>query len=79
VLDALIDRENRDVAGPAQAPVGEDRLKVAKDLRGAIRARHHPADEVRAWKVQRLGRDGLAPVLEQMFRLGTKEPGDIVQ
>src|SRR5207302_1345455 len=53
VLDALVDGEDRDVAGSAEPAVVEQGLEIAKDHGGAIGGDQHAVDEIRAGQVQR--------------------------
>ena len=65
VLDALVDREDRHVAGAAEPAVVEQRLQVAQDLRRAVGAGEDAIDEVRAREVEVLVGDGLRLVREE--------------
>ena len=69
VLDALVDRQDRHVAGARQAPVVEQRLEIAQHGWAAIGLRRHPVNEVRPWQVELIARDGGARVIEQVFGL----------
>ncbi len=52
VLDALVDRQDRDIARPAHSAVIEKALQIPQDLRRAIGLSHDPAHEVRPGQVQ---------------------------
>jgi hypothetical protein len=49
VLDALVDRQDADVAGAGQPAVAEDLLEVPQRRVRAIGLRDDAIDEVRAW------------------------------
>ena len=65
VLDALVDREDRDVPGAGQAAVLVDRRQVAQDAVRAVGAGPDAIDEVRPRQVQQRLRHRLASMLEQ--------------
>ena len=52
MLNALIDRQDREVAGATEAPSVVHRLQVAEYRHGAVRIAHHALDEVGAGKMQ---------------------------
>ena len=72
VLDALVDRQDRDVAGAGQAPAVEQPLEVAQDVGRAIGVDEDAVDEVRPRQVQVGLVEGLALVVEQ-------EPGVVAE
>ena len=73
VLDALVHRQDRYVAGAGQAAVVEQRLQVAQHLRRAVGGGVDPVHEVRAGQVKILGGDGLGRVTEQVLGVGAQE------
>ena len=72
VLDALIDREDRDVAGAGEATVAVHRLQAAQHLRAAIRKRRDLVDEIRRRQVKLFLLHRLRLMLEVVARLFTK-------
>ena len=68
VLDALVDRQNRDVSGPGEPPVIEQRLQARQHARRPIGDAVDALDVVGPGKMQRLFRDGLALILKQARR-----------
>ena len=73
VLDALVDRQDRDVAGAAQAAGVEDRLEVAQHRGRPVGLRHDAIDEVGPGQVQVLLVEALRFVAQKGFGLGTQE------
>ena len=69
MLDALVDREDRHVAGAAEAPVVEHGLHVAEDRGAAVGVGHHPVDVVGSGKVEELCGDGLGAMSEEVLGL----------
>jgi hypothetical protein len=67
VLDALVDRKNGKVTGAGEAPVVEERLEAAQNLRVAVGHAIGPVDIVRTGKVKGFFRN-LGFMLEE--RLG---------
>src|SRR5205807_3171583 len=65
VLDAVVDRQDGEIAGTRQAAVIVERLEAAQDPRRAIAGGEDPGDEVRAGQMQLRLRDGFAFVLQQ--------------
>ena len=65
MLDALVHRQDRHVAGAGQPPVIEQRLQFRHHLNRAIRLEVNPLDEIRTGQVQRLLGNRLALVLQQ--------------
>ena len=47
MLDALVDRQDREVSGAAQPAVVEHLLQVAEHGHRAVALHEHPVDEVR--------------------------------
>ena len=73
VLDALVDRQDRQVARARQAAVPEQRLQVAQHRRRPIRQTVGPVDVVGARaSMQAIGRD-LGLVRQQVFGVGTQD------
>ena len=60
MLDALVDRQDRDVAGAGQPPVSNSACRLASTRVGRSDDRHDAIDEVRARQMQGLLRDRLA-------------------
>lgn len=52
VLDALIDRQNRQITGSAQTTMIEKRLQIAQDVRIAIGLHEHAVHEIGAWQFE---------------------------
>ena len=67
MLNALIDRQDRDIARPAQPPMIVKCVQAAQHLRGAIRVHPHPVDKVGAGQVQIIMADRLAGVIQQVI------------
>ena len=65
MLDPLIDRKNRQIAGPTQATVGKERLQTTEHAHRPIRPAVHPGHEVGPWQVQVLLRDGTTLMRQQ--------------
>src|SRR5207245_1954052 len=66
MLDALVDRQNRQIAGAGEAPMVEKRLETPQHAGGAVAGRKDPGDEVRAGKMQLRLRDRFTLVFEQV-------------
>ena len=77
MLDPLIDRQDRQVAGAAEAPVAPHGLEIAQDGDRPIRADEDAIDKVGTRKNQLVPLDPLALVLEQRRCLGPKQLTDI--
>ncbi len=69
VLDPLVDRQNREIAGPAQPAGGEDALQAHEDLWVTIGASVYAVHEIGAREVQLILGDPLAGEAEQRLRL----------
>src|SRR4030095_15123311 len=65
VLDALVDRQNRDVTSAAQSAVIDHRLQAAEHGRRPIREAINSLDVVAARQMQRIPWNGLALVLQK--------------
>ena len=65
MLDTLIDRQDRDEAGAAQATGVEHLLQRAEYARIAVGLRVQAIDEIRPREMQAVARDGLALVLQE--------------
>ncbi len=65
MLDALIDRQDRDEAGAGQATGVEHLLQRAENARIAVGRCVQAIDEIRPWEMQAVARDGLALVLQE--------------
>ena len=66
VLDALVDREDRHVAAPAEPAVVEDLLEAAQDLDRSIGAREGALDVVGPRRQDVFSLDRLAPVVQEL-------------
>jgi hypothetical protein len=73
MLDALIDRQDRDVARAREPAVIEQRLQLAEYRNGPVRIQMNALDKVGARQVQRVFRNRLALVLEQSGGIGSKD------
>ena len=73
VLDALVDGQDRDVAGAAQAAVIEQRLQARSTRVGRSDDRWSAVDEVGPRQVEALFGNGLAAVLEQGDRVCSQD------
>ena len=69
MLDALVDGQDREVPGAAEATVVEHLLQVAKDCHGPVALNEHSVDEVRAGEGELVPLDGLALVVEEGISL----------
>src|SRR5262245_65252055 len=65
MLDALVDGQYRNIAGPGEPPRVEKRLQVAQHRRVAIRNDPDAVDEIWAGQMQEVFRNRLAFVLQQ--------------
>ena len=65
VLDALVDREDREVAGIGQAARSVKALQVGQDARVAVAAEMNAIDEIRSGKMQQILGDRLAGVIKE--------------
>src|SRR4029077_7702240 len=73
VLDALVDRKDRKVAGAGEAAMIEEGLQVAQSLDGAVAVLPDAAHEVRAGQVELALGHRLALVLEQVGRVFSEQ------
>ena len=73
MLDALVDRQDADVAGAGQAAAAVEPLEVAESRGAAIAVEHHAVDEVGAGQMQQALVDGLAAVREQRVGLRAEQ------
>ena len=78
VLDALVDGEDRDVAGAGQSPVAQNLLHAAHHLGIAVRARDDPVDEVGAREVELVAREARGAIGQEVFGFGAEEVVDSV-
>ncbi len=69
MLDALVDREDREVPGAGQTAVVVHGLQVPEHGRTAVGLGDDAVDEVGAGEMQLIPGDGLAGVAEQVLRL----------
>ncbi len=72
VLDALVDGQDRDIAGAAQAARVEEHTEVAQHGHGPVRKGKDPVDEVRAGQDEVFPGDALALVGEQWLSFVTE-------
>ena len=79
MLDALVYRKNREVAGPAQSTVIQGGLKVTQNRNRPIAIPPHPIHKIRPRKVQSLLVDRLAGVAQQSFGFRPKELFDFAE
>jgi predicted regulator of Ras-like GTPase activity (Roadblock/LC7/MglB family) len=59
VLDALIDGEDGDISGAAEAAGVEDVLEIAQDAGGAVGGGEDAVDEIGAGEVEQIALDAL--------------------
>ena len=67
VFDALVDRQDRDVAGVAEPTVSEECLQIAQHGSLAVRVDPDAVEEIGTGSVQHVLGDGLAGVAQQGF------------
>ena len=77
VLDPLVDREDGDVAGPAEPSVVEQRAEVAQHRRAAVAVGEDPVEVVGPRKHQVLRGEGLGRVAEEGVRILAEERVEI--
>ena len=65
VLDTLINREDRQVAGVCQSAGPEHRIQAGQDPGRAVRRRHTAVDKIGTGQVQARGINGLTVMVEQ--------------
>ncbi len=75
MLDALVDRQDRQIAGAGQAPVVVHRGQVAEHLRGPIGLHEHSVDEIRAGQLEAFGGDARGVVGEQVLGVVAQQRG----
>src|SRR5262245_65522349 len=73
MLDALVDGQDRHIAGPCEPPLVEERLQVAQHRRVAIRTDPDAVHEIGAGQMQEVFRDRLAFVLQQSLPFLTEQ------
>ncbi|MNL26074.1 hypothetical protein D3C87_1475830 [compost metagenome] len=78
VLDALVNRQDGDVAGPAQTPGVEDALEVVEHGQRPVRGDEDPIQEVGAGQVQQLLGEVGALVLKQALGVFAEQFFDAV-
>jgi hypothetical protein len=78
MLDALIDRQNRHVSGAAKPPVIDQLLQARKHPSGPIGERKDSIDGIRTRQMERLLRNRLARVIEQLSSIAAQDRFDIV-
>jgi hypothetical protein len=66
MLDPLVPREDRHVAGPGQATMVEQALQVSQDLGRSIRLSEYLGDRVRAGRGQLVDADRGRHMVEQV-------------
>jgi hypothetical protein len=67
VLDALVDRQDRQVAGTGETTMVVDRFQAAKHSDGTVAQRPDATHEIGSGQVQVLARDRLGTMLEQVL------------
>ena len=72
MLDALVNRQDRDVARTAETTVRKEALKRPQYLGRAVAVHKHALNEIWARQRQGIGRDGRTCVLEQIGRAITQ-------
>ena len=77
VLDALVDRKDRHVAGAAQPAVAEELLEIPEHLGGAVTLAVHPVDDVGTRKREIFLGNALGLVGQKCFGLVTEQSGQI--
>ena len=73
MLDSLVDREDRDVAGAGEAAAVEEETEVAEHLGVAVGLTEDAVDEVGAGKDEVLLRDAGRLVVEQGVGVGAEQ------
>jgi len=76
VLDALIDRQDRQIAGTIQTTVVKQPLQVTHHHRRTVGYGHHAVDKISAGQVHLVTRDAGAGVAQQRLSLGAKQALD---
>ena len=59
MFNALVHRQDGEIAGATEPPCVDHRLEVSQDLGTAIRRTEDPVDDVRAWEGELLLRYSL--------------------
>ena len=77
MLDTLIDRKDRYIAGAPETPVSVKRRKVPEDLRRAIRLDEAPVDRIGPRKVQRIAGDRFGLIRQQRIGVVAEQRLDI--
>ena len=78
MLDALIDRQDREVAGATKAPSVVHRLQITEHGHGSIRVAHHALNEVGSREVQAILVDRRAGVSEQIVGFIAEDLADSI-
>ena len=78
MLDPLVDRQDRDVAGTGQPPVAQNLLHAAHHLGTAVRSRDDPVHKVGAREVEAVFRKARGAIGQQVFGFGSEEVVDAV-
>ena len=78
MLDALIDRKDRHVAGARKASGVIHPIQVVQDALVAVGGSKDAIHPVRTRQVQQRGRNGLAVMLEEILGLVAEEGDDVV-
>ncbi len=77
VLDALVHRQDGDIAGARQAPMVENALQIAQQRRVAVAVADHPVDIIGSRQVELVLVDGGALMGQQGFRFGAQQGSDL--
>jgi hypothetical protein len=73
VLDALIDRKNRDVAGLGEAAGVHDEVEISEDVGGTVGGDEDSVDEVGAGEVKEIAFETFGGVGEKGIGVGAEE------
>ena len=76
MLDSLVDRQDREIAGATETSVIEDALEVAQDRDRTIALSEHTVDVIRPRQVQRSAGDGLTLVTQKGLGFGPEQIGN---
>ena len=77
VLDALVDGQDRQVAGPTEPAVPIEGPEAAEHRRGTVGVPEDPVEEVRAREHEPFGRESLGLVMEEGVGFVTEQRGGV--